>query len=96
MKQRNVAEDGWQSFIELCGDARDLKELFELFFTFEEKETMGLRYLLIKALLAEKKTQREISADLKISISKITRGSNALKTIHNRLKEELKARMLEQ
>ncbi|MES2122203.1 MAG: trp operon repressor [Chlamydiota bacterium] len=97
MRKGNVAEDGWQGFIKLCVETKnpkDLQELFDLFFTLEEKEALGLRMQLIRALLEHKRTQREISEDLNISISKITRGSNALKIINDRLKEYLKASLL--
>ncbi len=97
MKKGTVAEDGWQGFIKLCAETKkpkDLQELFDLLFTLEEKEALGLRVQLIRALLERKRTQREISEDLNISISKITRGSNALKTINERLKEYLRANLL--
>ena len=90
--KKNAEEDGWWRFLKLCAAVKtpeQFKELFDLFLTIEEKEALALRYLLLKELLEGKKAQREISADLKISISKITRGSNALKIINNDLKEFL-------
>lgn len=92
----NLAEDGWQAFIELCGKFRtrdELEDLFDLFFTLEEKEDLAKRYILIKALLDEKLTQREIAEKMGVSISKITRGSNALKIVTQRLREALRNRM---
>ncbi len=88
--------DGWRSFIELCSDFKkieELKELFDLFFTLEEKEDMAKRFRILKALLDEKLTQREIAEKLGVSISKITRGSNALKIISSHLREALKKEM---
>jgi TrpR family trp operon transcriptional repressor len=74
--------EGWQYFLKLCKGTRDeeiLSELFELLFTPEEKTGMETRCLIIKALLEKQKNQRQISADLNVSIAKITRGSNELK-----------------
>lgn len=85
-------KDGWQSFINLCQNAakkNKLAELYEFIFTAEERESLALRTLLTKALLKKEMTQRDISSHLKVSISKITRGSNALKTIDAKLKKFL-------
>lgn len=89
------SEDGWRAFIELCSGQKteELKELFDLFFTLEEKEALGKRYAIVKALMEEKLTQRDIADKFSVSISKITRGSNALKTITHRLREALKRKM---
>lgn len=63
-------------------DEPDLMQLFDLFFTEEEKEALATRALIIDALLEAKQTQRDIAETLKVSISKITRGSNMLKRMH--------------
>jgi TrpR family trp operon transcriptional repressor len=89
-------EDGWRAFIELCSHFKkigELRELFDLFFTLEEKEDVAKRFSILKALLEENLTQREIAEKLGVSISKITRGSNALKIISSHLKEALKKKM---
>lgn len=89
-------EDGWQAFIGLCSHfkrAEELKELFDLFFTLEEKEDIAKRFGILKALVSEEATQREIAEKLQVSISKITRGSNALKIISSHLREALKKEM---
>lgn len=88
--------DGWQAFIELCGKfstPKELKELFDLFLTLEEKDTLSKRYTLVKALLEGELTQREIAEQMDVSIAKITRGSNALKLISKRLREALHREM---
>ena len=75
-------QDGWHYFLTLCMGTQDekvLSELFELLFTPEEKTGMETRSLIIKELLQKQKSQRQISADLNVSIAKITRGSNELK-----------------
>jgi TrpR family transcriptional regulator, trp operon repressor len=94
--RRKSSEDGWHSFIELCSafaTPEKLEELFDFFFTLEEKEALAKRVQLVKALLEEKMTQREIAEAQGVSISKITRGSNALKIISKQLREALKKKM---
>lgn len=87
-----LSQEGWQGFLKLCQAASSLKELqdlFDLFFTIEEKETLAARFLIIKALSEGKLTQREIADIYKVSIAQITRGSNALKIINASLKKLL-------
>jgi len=77
-------KNGWWGFLTLCSKIQspeELKKLFDLFLTIEEKETLGRRFLIVKALQEGKLTQREIADDFGVSISQITRGSNALKII---------------
>ncbi|MBS0616304.1 MAG: trp operon repressor [Verrucomicrobia bacterium] len=74
----------WEAFIRLMEQGAkqgDLEALFNLFFTLEEKEMLMARLQIIQALLEGKKTQRTIAKDLGVSISQITRGSNALKSV---------------
>lgn len=81
-------EEGWKMFLDLCLETKKssrLEELFSLFLTIEEKEHLASRMQIIKALLSEKLSQREISDEMKVSISQITRGSNALKIISDDL-----------
>lgn len=50
----DLHKNGWQDFLKLCSNITspdELRELFDLFFTFEEKETLASRYLIIKALV---------------------------------------------
>lgn len=85
-------QKGWRSFLELCLAAKDekiLSELFDLLLTPEEKSSLETRCLIIKALLEQKKTQRQMSEYLNVSIAKITRGSNELKRISPKLKQFL-------
>lgn len=73
---------GWHDFLDLClatKNRKALDELLELFLTAEERSAISMRYLLIQALLKHQKTQREIADQLRVSIAKITRGSNELK-----------------
>lgn len=75
-------------------DEKILSELFDLLLTPEEKSSLQTRCLIVKALLDQKETQREISSHLKVSISKITRGSNELKRISPKLKKFLESKLL--
>lgn len=75
-------EEGWKMFLDLCLQTKksgSLDALFNLFLTIEEKEHLSSRMQIIRALLNEKLSQREISEAIQVSISQITRGSNALK-----------------
>lgn len=84
--------DGWRCFLNWCSGTQDhalLTELFDCLLTHEEKESIETRCLIVKALLDQKKTQRQISEELKVSIAKITRGSNQLKRNSQKLKDYL-------
>lgn len=87
-----LEKDGWRGFIDLnskISSSEELKKFFDLFLTIEEKELLASRFLIIKALLEGKLTQREIAAQYKVSIAQITRGSNAIKIIDPELKKSL-------
>ncbi len=93
MTEKNTDEEGWWPFLQLCSKVKTperFAELFDLFLTIEERESIALRYVLVKALLEDNETQREIADRTHISISKITRGSNALKIVNNDFKEFVK------
>jgi len=90
---KNETIDGWRGFINLCQSSKDaaaLEQLFDLFLTPEEKENLNTRYLIVKELLQDDRTQREIAKALNVSIAKITRGSNELKRIDKKLLQYLK------
>ena len=87
--KKNTEEDGWRRFLERCAKIKSIHELeafFDLFLTHSEKQEISLRILIIQELLKGEKTQREISKDLGVSIAKVSRGSNVLKTTEPRLK----------
>lgn len=87
---------GWKEFLRLCtkiDSAEELGNLFDLFLTIEEKETLASRYLIIKSLVEGNLTQREIAETCKVSIAQITRGSNALKIISPQLRDLLKSKL---
>jgi TrpR family trp operon transcriptional repressor len=85
-------QDGWREFIELMANLPSEKQfslMCELFFTIEEKETLASRYRIVKALVSGELTQRQIAEECEVSISQITRGSNALKIIGPQLRKYL-------
>lgn len=87
-------EDGWRGFLKLCLEAKSpkaLDELFGLFLTAEERADMATRFTIVRELVRGKKTQREMAKDLKVSIAKITRGSNSLKIISKDLRRLLES-----
>lgn len=89
---KKMTEMGWQKFLTLCTHAKNeeqLNEILELFLTPEEKDHIALRLLIVRELLVAEKTQRDIARDLKISIAKITRGSNNLKRLSSKIKQFL-------
>lgn len=91
-------QKGWHYFLKLCLATRDekiLSELFDLFLTHEEKSSLETRCLIVKALLDQKKPQRQISEDFNVSIAKITRGSNELKRISPKLIQYLHDNLLQ-
>lgn len=86
-------EKAWIDFLKLCSKVpsqKELSHLLDLFLTIEEKHVLASRYAIIKALLEERHTQREIAKKYHVSIAQITRGSNALKIIDEKTKDFLK------
>lgn len=89
-------KDGWQELMALIvqlDSPEKLSDFFDLFLTIEEKETLSSRFLIVRALFEEKLTQRQIAEKYKVSISQITRGSNALKIIDQDLRKFLKSKL---
>ncbi len=81
-------EEDFNIFLDLCLKTKKLsrlQDMFNLFLTLEEKEHLGSRMKIIRTLLEQKLSQREISEKMHVSISQITRGSNALKMIDDDL-----------
>lgn len=91
MEQLNT-EDGWWRFLKLCTQAKTIEKLdvlFTVFLTIDERHDLAGRYLIVKELLSEEKPQRQIAQELKVSIAKITRGSNQLKMIDEKTRNFL-------
>jgi TrpR family trp operon transcriptional repressor len=90
-------DDAWKGLLKLFLNADSeerMHELLELFFTISEKESLKDRYEIIKYLLMSEKPQRMIAEDLRVSIAKITAGSNELKRTSEELKDFLREQML--
>lgn len=80
--QRDPQE--WQQFVELLTQAvqEDKTEsLLAMFLTADEMTSLGLRVQIIRELLENQRSQREIQQYLNTSAATITRGSNMLKTV---------------
>lgn len=87
--QSKDSEEGWWQFLTAfasINDAETLNAFMHLFLTMEERTSVADRYRIIRELVKGEKTQRQIAADLNVSIAKITRGSNSLKIIDESLK----------
>lgn len=81
-------EQDYMIFLDMCLKSKKnthLQAVFDLFFTIEEKENIASRMKIIRTLLDKKLSQRAISETMQVSISQITRGSNALKVIDDDL-----------
>jgi TrpR family transcriptional regulator, trp operon repressor len=85
-------ETGWRNFLKLCLAADSiemLESIMNLYLTPEERDDLAARALIVNELLRQEQTQREMAENLEVSIAKITRGSNMLKTIDPNFKEYL-------
>lgn len=59
-------------------DAKDMENFIESMLTSSEVSTLAKRWQILK-MLKDGKTQRAISKELKVSLCKVTRGSQILK-----------------
>lgn len=92
MAKKESTMDGWRRFLDLCLLAKSrnqFEEVLQLFLTHQERRNVSKRMLLVNALLEGNLSQREIAHQFKISIARITRGSNALKIISGDLRSYL-------
>ncbi|MBW3140771.1 trp operon repressor [Ferrimonas balearica] len=74
----------WQSVLELVSLPRaseDTAMLLGLLLSHDEREAIGGRLAVFRALLDGQQSQRQIAASLGVSIATITRASNNLKTM---------------
>ena len=80
------SREAWEEVINLLGrqpDSQALSSVLSLLLTAEESEAVGSRLAIMQALIAGQESQRDIAARLGVSIAKVTRGSNYLKTLDN-------------
>lgn len=75
----------WHKFLKITAslDYEDLKLWLDLILTQAEQADIADRLRIMEGLLENKLPQRELSQSLAVSISKITRGSNALKALNS-------------
>jgi TrpR family trp operon transcriptional repressor len=81
----------WQEFLSTT-ETLDLSQLdfwFDILLTHAEKEDIKDRMQILKGLLDDTLPQRELAEALGVSISKITRGSNALKRLSPQKRQNL-------
>lgn len=74
--------DEWNQVVKLFSNIHSeelMDQMLHLFLTINEREFVIDRYKIIKALLTSNLPQRKIAEELKVSIAKITVGSNELK-----------------
>ncbi len=79
-----MVDSRWQALLRLMARESsevELDTLLRLLLSHDERQSVAGRLDAFKALLAGDRTQRQISADLGISIATITRASNTLKTL---------------
>ena len=74
--------------------AKYLDQILEILLTYDEYEQVLTRVQIIAELLAQKHSQRDIAAKHNVSIAKITRGSNMLKTMDPKLKTFLNKQLV--
>jgi len=84
-------EDGWRAFLDLCkrASSEELSELLKAVLTHTERHEIAFRMLVFRELVRGERTQREIAADLPISLANVSRGSNVLKTLDPDLRRQL-------
>lgn len=81
-QQRDPKE--WQQFVDLLKQAvaEDKTDaLLSMLLTTDERTSLGLRVQIVRTLLENQISQREIQQQLNTSAATITRGSNMLKTV---------------
>ena len=79
-------------FFMLCAKLstrRELHDFFDLLLTEDEKQQISSRIVILQDLLEGDLSQREIAKTQNVSISQITRGSNALKKASPKVKKFL-------
>ncbi|MBK2126337.1 trp operon repressor [Fangia hongkongensis] len=86
-------EPSWQKLNTLLTEVSSVKEMttiLDFLLTAEEKVQIANRISLTNMMIYSGKPQREIAKELGVSISTVTRCSNALKTLPDTVKEKFK------
>ena len=84
--QRDPEE--WQQFVELLEQAvkeDKLEQFFSLFLTPDERGSLGLRTQIVRHLLSNDLSQREIQQKLNTSAATITRGVEKAESVVHRV-----------
>lgn len=74
----------WTQVLTLLEQQEDqgaLRDVMNVLLTPEERESIGSRLAIMRALIAGEESQREIAARVEVSIAKVTRCSNYLKRL---------------
>lgn len=84
-----IMQSNWKSLVKLLQQTNDeieMRMLLDFLFTLEEKNKISNRYALAQEMIIVEKSQREIAQSLGVSISTVTRCSNALKVLPDEIK----------
>lgn len=76
--------ESWFQVIQLLKrqqDVETLHDVMSVLLTREEREAIGSRLAIMRALISGEESQREIAGRIGVSITKVTRCSNYLKTL---------------
>ena len=90
--KKEPKEDEWRKLVKLLckvTNEEKMEHLLHLFLTINERDYLKGRMRIVKSLLEQELSQREIAEEMGVSIAKITAGSNALKTTPEGLKKFL-------
>jgi TrpR family trp operon transcriptional repressor len=88
-----LGNDSWRKLITILSEAKtksEMSALCDFLFTAEERQQLENRVLLTSALIDAKMSQREVAKSIGVSISTVTRCSNALKRVDDNVKEQFK------
>lgn len=86
-QNRLKAWNDFLHFVKIALENNELDSFLALYLTDDEKNMLAVRHEILARLLKKEDTQRQIAKELQISISKVTRGSNALKKVSKQLQE---------
>lgn len=86
----------WAKFVKITAsqNTEDLKLWLDVILTQAEKSDIADRIQILEGLLKDRLSQRDLAAQLEVSISKITRGSNALRSMSQKELKHLKDLLL--
>lgn len=75
----------WGEVVDLLGEQVNqdaILAILSILLTAEERDAIGSRLAIMRALLSGRESQRQIAIRLEVSIAKVTRCSNYLKTLN--------------